>query len=65
MSNATVKAALCELKEEEIKEFFEEHFTKPIISQLETNPAVSAEILRTQLIQTKKILNILLTFRSK
>lgn len=58
------KAALCAVPENEIKEYFEKEIEKPIINQL-AQTEEPAENLRQQVKQTKKILNILLTFRNK
>lgn len=62
---SNLKAALCAVSENEIREYFEKEIEKPILSQLKSNPTISAETLRQQSIQTEKILNILLTFRGK
>lgn len=63
--SAKIKAALCEIPEIEIRDYFKKTFEEPIIKDLKGSPNIPAESLRVQSQQTEKILNCLLTLRNK
>lgn len=62
--SARLREALLGVSEKELREYFTTTFETPIVIQLKGG-SEPAENLRTQIKQTEKILNCLLTLRGK
>jgi hypothetical protein len=61
---ARIIATFCDMPKEEVEAFFEKHFLQPLVNQLDSQEEkdLPAEYIRQQRKQTKKIMQILLTF---
>lgn len=60
-----LKEAVQQCSPQDVEQFFEEHFLRPLNTALETDEKTPAETIRAKRQQTQKIKNFLLTLGKK